>query len=288
MPCSTTHSLAYVTRVHSSAVCSTSCRSLVHSWQPGMLAQAAHTHSLLVPHAAPCASAQLLRAFATATEASAAQASKKPDLDAYPRDSTKYPCAPGTIKMKPKKGWRAVPSVPKFLGLSGLIPFFAFSPPILHATATSMSSVAALQPLAHAILTDIYPYSGMLQIGYGTAIVSFLGAVHWGSAMQSRTGTTTKLMFERYIWSVTPALVVFPAAAWGVKTGSVIVLSALLATFAIDAKFNWKGAALANVQLTTAACLFDTLSVRVSVLACIYIYRAACSCDLCVTIFVSF
>jgi hypothetical protein len=40
----------------------------------------------------------------------------------------------------------------------------------------------------------------MLQIGYGTAIVSFLGAVHWGAAMQSRT-RTTKIMFERYVWA---------------------------------------------------------------------------------------
>ena len=135
-----------------------------------------------------------------------------------------------------------MPTVPKFLGLAGLIPFYAFSPPLLLASADAMNSIEALQPLANLLLTDVYPSSAMLQIGYGTAIVSFLGAVHWGSAMQSRTGTTTKLMFERYIWSVTPALVVFPAAAWGPQTGSVIVLSALLATFAIDAKFNWKGA----------------------------------------------
>jgi Protein of unknown function (DUF3429) len=206
------------------------------------------THAAALPAALlSCSRAQssaLSTAAATAAPAAASSATKaKPDLDAYPRDATQYPCAPGSIKIKPhRSGWAAVPAVPKFLGLSGLIPFFGLSPPILHAAATSMSTVDALQPLAHTLLTDLYPFSGMLQIGYGTAIVSFLGAVHWGAAMQSRTGTTTKLMFERYIWSVTPALVVFPAAAWGVQTGSVIVLSALVATFAIDAKFNWKGA----------------------------------------------
>jgi hypothetical protein len=32
---------------------------------------------------------------------------------------------------KRKTGWAAVPAVPKFLGLTGLIPFFALSPPVM-------------------------------------------------------------------------------------------------------------------------------------------------------------
>lgn len=185
----------------------------------------------------------VVRAYAPRAASTASSTSSKPDLDAYPKDSTKYPCAEGTLKMKPRRtGWQAVPRVPKLLGLGGLIPFFGLSPPVLHSVATHMAGIGALQPVSDVLLNQLYPFSGMLQIGYGTAIVSFLGAVHWGAAMQSRTGTTTKLMFERYVWSVTPSLVVFPAAAWGVKTGSMIVLMALLATFAIDAKFNWKGA----------------------------------------------
>lgn len=53
---------------------------------------------------------------------------------------------------------------------------------------------------------------------------------------------TTKIMFERYCWSVMPALVVFPAASAGPEMGESIVISALLLTYLIDAKFNWKGA----------------------------------------------
>jgi hypothetical protein len=182
--------------------------------------------------------------FCQATSASTVADRRKPSLNAYPSDSKPPPCVPlpGAVKIKPRTGWRAVPQVPKFLGLAGLLPFFALCPPILKASATWLASVDALQPVASVLLHEVLPITGLLQIGYGTAVVSFLGAVHWGSAMQSRTGHTTKLMFERYIWSVMPALVVFPAAAAGEKAGSVIVLSALLATFAIDAKFNWKGA----------------------------------------------
>jgi hypothetical protein len=34
---------------------------------------------------------------------------------------------------KRKTGWAAVPTVPKVLGLGGLIPFFALSPPVMQA-----------------------------------------------------------------------------------------------------------------------------------------------------------
>jgi hypothetical protein len=46
----------------------------------------------------------------------------------------------------------------------------------------------------------------------------------------------------RYVWSVLPALIVAPAASTGPETGALVLLTALLLTFCIDAKFNWKGA----------------------------------------------
>jgi hypothetical protein len=135
-----------------------------------------------------------------------------------------------------------VPTVPKVLGLSGLLPFYGLCPPLLGSVIDVLAGTSMTQPFSDMLLHNVYPYSGLLQVGYGASIVSFLGAVHWGAAMQSRSGHTTKLMFERYVWSVVPALVVFPAGATGVQTGSAVVAAALLATFAIDAKFNWKGA----------------------------------------------
>ena len=193
---------------------------------------------------------ELFRAFTSTAAACSASTSAsppstppRPNLDAYPSESaaTCNPTPPGGTRIKPRSGWRAVPEVPKFLGLTGLIPFYALCPPLVKNAADMAAAVDALQPLASA-LHHLYPISATLQIGYGTAIVSFLGAVHWGSAMQSRSGHTTKLMFERYVWSVTPALIVFPAAAAGAPEGSAVVLAALIATFALDAKFNWKGA----------------------------------------------
>lgn len=170
-------------------------------------------------------------------------------MDAYPSRSTakRSAAAPVTTGVKPRagwprSGWRAVPAVPKFLGLTGLIPFYVLCPPLIQTAAAAAASVEVLEPLAEPLMQNLYPIAVPLQIGYGTAIVSFLGAVHWGSAMQSRSGHTTKLMFERYVWSVMPALVAFPAAGAGDKAGAAVIFCALMATFAIDAKFNWKGA----------------------------------------------
>lgn len=147
-----------------------------------------------------------------------------------------------TTRVVPKSGWTAVPPVPKFLGLTGLLPFYALCPPVVKSAAALAATSPSLAPLAHFLTHDVLPVAADLQIGYGTAIVSFLGAVHWGAAMQSRTGHTTKIMFERYIWSVMPALTCFPAAAAATDTGSGIITMSLLAAFAVDAKFAWKGA----------------------------------------------
>jgi hypothetical protein len=93
---------------------------------------------------------------------------------------------------KRKTGWAAVPAVPKVLGLGGLIPFFALSPPLMQAGAELLKS-AGFDSLGSFILTDLLPSAAMMQIGYGTAIVSFLGAVRHstgslGCCVQSTPG----------------------------------------------------------------------------------------------------
>ena len=42
-----------------------------------------------------------------------------------------------------------------------------------------LKTVPALEAVGSVILADVLPSAAMLQIGYGTSIVSFLGAVHW-------------------------------------------------------------------------------------------------------------
>lgn len=52
---------------------------------------------------------------------------------------------------------------------TGAIPFIALSPPIAQAL-----------PLLPA---DLVASAGLLQIGYGASIASFLGGIHWAMAM---------------------------------------------------------------------------------------------------------
>ena len=74
------------------------------------------------------------------------------------------------------------PDIPSFLGWAGLIPF----------------GLAALG--THSGIDTLVPYGFLGGTAYGAVILSFLGAVHWGLAMQDDRSPYW------YVWSITPAL----------------------------------------------------------------------------------
>ena len=74
------------------------------------------------------------------------------------------------------------PDMPKFLGWAGLVPF----------------GLAALG--THSGIDALVSYGFLGGTAYGAVILSFLGAVHWGLAMQGDRSSYW------YIWSITPAL----------------------------------------------------------------------------------
>ena len=76
----------------------------------------------------------------------------------------------------------AGPEIPRFLGWAGLIPF----------------GVAAL--CTHSGVDGLVLYGFLGGTGYAAIILAFLGAVHWGLAMQSNRHNYW------YIWAVTPSL----------------------------------------------------------------------------------
>ena len=73
-------------------------------------------------------------------------------------------------------------NMPNFLGWAGLLPF----------------SLAALG--THSGNDTLVLYGFLGGTAYGAVILSFLGAVHWGLAMQDERSPYW------YIWSITPAL----------------------------------------------------------------------------------
>ena len=74
------------------------------------------------------------------------------------------------------------PDIPHFLGWAGLVPF----------------GIAALG--THSGIDTLVPYGFLGGTAYGAVILSFLGAVHWGLAMQDDRSPYW------YVWSITPAL----------------------------------------------------------------------------------
>lgn len=60
---------------------------------------------------------------------------------------------------------------------AGALPFWVFSP-----------AVAPLLPLDLVVDPALLANPGLLQVGYGATILSFLGGVHWGLAMTNVGG----------------------------------------------------------------------------------------------------
>ena len=82
--------------------------------------------------------------------------------------------------------------------------------------------------------------AAMLQAWYGSSIVSFLGAPHWGLAMASAAAGSASVYANvaRYAWGVTPSLLVFPVPGMSERMASDAVFSSLVLCFVADAGFT--------------------------------------------------
>lgn len=104
------------------------------------------------------------------------------------------------------------PAPMRWLGLAGLIPFWAlalgmaFGPP-------------ALRP---AFTTAL--------LAYGATILSFLGGAHWGVAARDEA----RADWLRLGWGVTPSLIAWAALLAGADLGLAILIVGLGAAFAVD------------------------------------------------------
>ena len=104
------------------------------------------------------------------------------------------------------------PAVAKALGYGGTIPFVVLA----------VCSVAGIE-LSAVGIDDI---KGKLP-GYGAVIISFIGAVHWGIAMQSAPAKQNTL----FVYSVIPALVAWMWLFFNVRIalfGMAITIVAML------------------------------------------------------------
>ncbi|CCD97936.1 DUF3429 domain-containing protein [Bradyrhizobium sp. STM 3809] len=105
-----------------------------------------------------------------------------------------------------------VPASMRILGLGGLIPFVGLAALV----------IAGQEP---ARLMAVHA-----QIAYGAVILSFLGAVHWGLAVQ----TPAAADWWRMAWGVTPALLGWAALLLPAVPSLVLLTAALLAALIVD------------------------------------------------------
>ncbi|MEQ8585483.1 MAG: DUF3429 domain-containing protein [Thalassobaculaceae bacterium] len=107
-----------------------------------------------------------------------------------------------------------IPLPARLLGFAGVIPFVG-----------GAAGVWALQaPWDWVVLNA--------QVYYGCAILSFLGAVHWGRALASPL--QGEALWRPLAWSVTPSLLAWVAALAKPDLGIVLLVGGLVAAFMVD------------------------------------------------------
>ena len=131
----------------------------------------------------------------------------------------------------------AMPVVIALLGYGGAIPFMA---------------------LAGAHLLSLHtPFAapGAMLVGYGAIILSFVGALHWGSHLRDEV-----ILPAHYIWSIVPALIGWLALMAPLMMAALMLIVGLLLCWWVDrAQIKtgrwpaWMGRLRAH--LTLLACL---------------------------------
>lgn len=121
------------------------------------------------------------------------------------------------------------------LGLAGLLPFFAHA--LFAWVAPDVESGGLLRSQAH----------------YAAAILSFLGALHWGVALASPLPFTTR-DGVRLVWSVIPALLAWVITMYPPALAIPVLFFALLVAYAVDV-ILYAGAAVPRWFLVLRAVL---------------------------------
>ncbi len=122
-----------------------------------------------------------------------------------PRNTSEVPTMPSTD--------RKVSATARWLGYSGLCPFVALA---------ALSFLVGPEHKAALVFC---------LLAYGGAILSFLGAIHWGFTMRDEPPAAVEL-----VWGVLPSLLAWISLLVPVELGLLIVTVALAGCFLMDAR----------------------------------------------------
>lgn len=99
-------------------------------------------------------------------------------------------------------------------------------------------------------------------LAYGATILSFLGAIHWGLALQEPAEPPRWML----VWGVVPSLLAWGALLWGTSGGLWLLAVGLWACYAVDRTVyprfgvqGWLGMRLALTTVASLSCLAAAL-----------------------------
>lgn len=130
-----------------------------------------------------------------------------------------------------REALRSAPPTALALGALGVVPFIALSTPV-------SKHIAWALPLAVSERTELF------QVGYGVAIASFLGGVHWGAALSSPLiagPVAARMAAERLAWGVVPSLLAWPLVAMEPGPASALLSALIPALYLVDRRFARRG-----------------------------------------------
>ena len=95
-------------------------------------------------------------------------------------------------------------------------------------------------------------------VAYGATILSFLGAIHWGLALQDAAAPPARML----VWGVMPSLLAWGALMAGATTGLWLVAIGLWICFAVDRSVyprfglgHWLGMRLTLTTIASLTCI---------------------------------
>jgi hypothetical protein len=128
------------------------------------------------------------------------------------------------------------------LGLGGLIPFIG------------LTALTVFWPQTW------YAYWLTTELQYGAVILSFVGALHWGIAVE--LGRHAQPVVARYIWSVLPALIAWVSLQFPLWSALQLQAAALILCYIVDRRIlaepqapSWLLSLRLLLTVVAAACL---------------------------------
>jgi hypothetical protein len=109
-----------------------------------------------------------------------------------------------------------MPRYVALLGYGGLLPFIGLA-------------------LLIAFSVEYRPLGTSALVAYGAVILSFVGALHWGFAMTLQ-GMSAEQRRNRFLWSVIPSLIAWPATLLPVPLGCLLLIVGFVAHYWQDRK----------------------------------------------------